>query len=109
MEGCCRGRAVDEGGKAREKPLCSHMLYCMSVPATGLLLVPQQAKSEEGYCVVSLPAAEGGVPAIAFLPTSDYNLSRAPPPQHQLAAGESTLPPSPPSPPPLLLLRDSWF
>ena len=56
-----------------------------------MFLMGAQAKSEEGYCVVSLPLPEEGTQplVLGFLPTSDYNLSRAPPPQHPLAVGDA--------------------
>jgi hypothetical protein len=65
---------------------------------------PLQVKSDDGYCVVSLGGSEAGGPAIGFLPTSDYNLSRAPQQQHQLAAGGRMLP-FPYAPPYLAFLR----
>ena len=56
-----------------------------------MFLLGAQAKSEEGYCVVSLHLPEEGTQplVLGFLPTSDYNLSRAPPPQHPLAVGDT--------------------
>lgn len=62
---------------------------------TGPPLLLLQAKAEEGYCVVSLAAprkcdgaaAAAGPVFLGYLPTTDFNLARAPPVQQAHEAG----------------------
>lgn len=80
QHGCC-----EDDGSRKVAALDTLLWRVQSLQLASLL---PQAKSDEGYCVVSVRAGEGGPGTpFGFLPNTDYNLARGPQQQHQLAPG----------------------